>query len=254
MTEIPRSDEPDKSCLEAIRRDWDMRAREDARRYINWPDVRNEEGAFFESGRIDYQQFVLPFLQRMRFDPRGKAALEIGCSIGRIARWMAQDFAEYTGVDVSPEMARKASAYGIPNATFITASGGDLSGIASSGVDFVFSFAVFQHVPDKAAILNYFSETARVLRPGGIFRLHMKGLLALNLGGMAIEAGLTEKTHWGAMRWPFIRVRRLGTWQGRSIPPKEAIRECTSRGLKVEDVQGRWTVMMWVGGRKGERR
>ncbi|HTU35015.1 MAG TPA: class I SAM-dependent methyltransferase [Candidatus Acidoferrum sp.] len=249
--EVPGSDRPDTGCLEAIRRDWDARAKEDARHYINWPDIPNDEGAFFESGRVDYRRFVLAFFRRMGFEPPGKAALEIGCGIGRIARWMAQDFATYMGVDVSPEMVRKASEYAIPNATFRTVSGADLSGIASASVDFVFSFAVFQHVPDKAAILNYFSETARVLRPGGVFRLQMKGLSALKFGTTAIEAGLTEK-RFGGMRLPFVRVRRLDTWQGRSIAPGEAIRECTSRGLKVEDVEGRWTVMMWVGGRKSE--
>lgn len=250
MTEVPRDGAPDTKCLEAIRRDWDARAREDARHYINWPYIPNEEGAFFESGRVDYERFVVSFFRKIGFDPRGKAALEIGCGIGRIARWMSQDFATYTGVDVSPEMVRKASTYRIPNATFLAVSGGDLSSVPTASVDFVFSFAVFQHVPDKASILNYFSETARVLRPGGIFRLHMKGLAALNFGSTAIEAGLTGK-RFGGTRWPFIRIRRLDTWQGRSIAPDEAIRECTSRGLKVEDVEGRWTVMMWVGGRKG---
>lgn len=250
MTEPSRGLAPDAKWLEAIRRDWDARAREDARRYINWPEVPNEEGAFFDSGRVDYERFVAPFFRKVKFDPRGKTALEIGCGIGRMARWMAQDFARYIGVDVSPEMVRRASAYGVPNAEFRAASGGDLSSVPSASVDFVFSFAVFQHVPDKGAILNYFSETARVLRPGGIFRMQMKGLFALHLGQTAIEAGLAEKRHWGGARVPFVRVRHLDTWQGRSIAPQEAIRECTSRGLRVEDIEGRWTVMMWIGGRK----
>jgi SAM-dependent methyltransferase len=129
--------------LAAIRRDWDTRARENPRAYINWPDIPNEEGAFFASGRCDYERFVKPFLQRMEFDPRGKAALEIGCGIGRIARWMAADFDSYIGVDVSPEMVRKANLYAISRATFHAVSGADLKGIATGSVDFVFSFAVF---------------------------------------------------------------------------------------------------------------
>ena len=56
-------------------------------------------------------------------------------------------------------------------------------------VDFVFSFAVFQHVPDEGAIFSYFAETARVLRPGGVFRLHMKGLRPWAVGRWQIEAG-----------------------------------------------------------------
>jgi SAM-dependent methyltransferase len=239
--------------LSAIRRDWDARARENARAYINWPDVANEEEAFFASGREDYERYVTPFLKKMEFEPQDTAALEIGCGIGRIARWMAGDFAEYTGVDVSPEMIRKASSYGIPKATFRAVSGGELDGIASGSIDFVFSFAVFQHVPDRGAIFNYFAETARVLRPGGIFRLHMKGLWTATLGQVAFEAGFSygaRKAETHPRRIPFVRLRHLDTWQGRSIPPNEAVAKCESLGLKVRDVQDAWTTMMWVGGRK----
>jgi SAM-dependent methyltransferase len=239
--------------LAAIRRDWDTRARENPRAYINWPDIPNEEGAFFASGRCDYERFVKPFLQRMEFDPRDKAALEIGCGIGRIARWMAADFDSYIGVDVSPEMVRKANLYAIPRATFHAVSGADLKGIATGSVDFVFSFAVFQHVPDKAAIFNYFAETARVLRHGGIFRLHMKGLWSASIGRVALEAGFSSKERLvksGLTRIPFLRVRYMDTWQGRSISPAEALAVCESLGLETKEVEGPGTTMMWVGGRK----
>ena len=92
---------PEKGWLSRIRREWDARARENARAYINWPDIANEEGAFFTSGRRDYECYVTPFLKKMQVDPKGKVALEIGCGIGRIARWMAADFGHYIGVDVS---------------------------------------------------------------------------------------------------------------------------------------------------------
>ena len=244
---------PRKNWLEAIRRDWDARARENARAYINWPDVANEEDAFFASGRTDYERYVTPFLKRMGFDPRDKTGLEIGCGIGRIARRMVEDFGEYIGVDVSPEMIARASSYGVPGATFQAVSGGDLAGIASDSVDFVLSFAVFQHVPNKDAIFNYFAETARVLRPGGIFRLHMKGLWTLALGRLQLEAGFSNsvwavKAHLAKV--PFLRLRYLDTWQGQSIRPAEAIEKCGSLGLKVLETEGEWTTMMWVGGRK----
>ena len=239
--------------LAAIRRDWDMRARENARAYINWPDIPNEEGAFFAAGRCDYERFVKPFLKKMEFDPRDKAALEIGCGIGRIARWMAADFESYVGVDVSPEMVRKADLYAIPRATFQAVSGADLKGIPTGSIDFVLSFAVFQHVPDKAAIFNYFAETARVLRHGGIFRLHMKGLWSANLGRLALEAGFScngRLVKAGLTRIPILRVRYMDTWQGHSISPAEALKKCESLGLKVKELEGPGTTMMWVGGRK----
>lgn len=244
---------PAAGWLKEIRRDWDERARENARAYINWPDVANEEEAFFQSGRTDYERYIIPFLRKIQFDPAGRTALEIGCGIGRLARWAAADFGRYIGVDVSPEMVQKAASFGIPRTEFQAVSGGDLSGVADASVDFVYSFAVFQHVPDKAAILNYFAETCRVLKPGGIFRLHMKGLWSLPVGRWMIEAGVTENsrqkktTHW---KMPFVRVRYLDTWQGRSIRPGEAIEKCLSLGLEVTDVEDPWTTMMWIGGRK----
>src|ERR1700722_2816516 len=151
MAKMPGQSNPTNDWLSAIRRDWDSRARENARAYINWPDIANEEGAFFVSGRCDYERYAKPFLKKMDFDPRDKVALEIGCGIGRIARWMAADFREYIGVDVSPEMIRRATWYAIPRATFRAVSGADLRGIPAGSVDFVFSFAVFHRVPDKAA-------------------------------------------------------------------------------------------------------
>jgi SAM-dependent methyltransferase len=250
MTRQPAAE---KNWLAALRRDWDSRARENARAYINWPGIANEESAFFLSGQFDYDRYVKPFLAKMQFDPADKVALEIGCGIGRIARSMTGHFREYIGVDVSPEMIRKAASYGIPHATFRAVSGADLAGIPAGSIDFVFSFAVFQHVPDKAAIFNYFAETARVLRHGGIFRLHMKGLWCTTIGRLALEAGFSNnarllKAH--LTRVPLIRFRYLDTWQGHSIAAGEAVKKCESLGLEVLEVEDKWTTMMWVGGRK----
>jgi len=150
-------------------------------------------------------------------------------------------------------MVRQAAEFGIPHAEFHAVSGGDLSGVESESADFVYSFAVFQHVPDKAAIFNYFSETGRVLRPGGIFRLHMKGLWSLPVGRWMIEAGVTENSRREKKRHvklPFVRLRYLDTWQGRAIRPGEAVEKCASLGLEVIEIEDAWTTMMWVGGRK----
>jgi cyclopropane fatty-acyl-phospholipid synthase-like methyltransferase len=244
---MARSESP--KWLEAMRRDWDARARENPRAYINWPDIPDQEEAFFASGRADYAKYVGPFLGKMQIDPRGKTALEIGCGIGRLSRCLAEEFSQVIGVDVSPEMVAKASSYGLPGLTFRAVSGGDLAGIKDSSVDFVLSFAVFQHVPDKNAILRYFEETARVLRRGGFFRLHLKGLWTLALGRWLIEAGFSEKR--GRLsKLPFVRLRYLDTWQGRSVPLPEAREACRRCGLEVLDVESPWTNMMWLGGRK----
>jgi hypothetical protein len=41
--------------------------------------------------------------------------------------------------------------------------------------DFVYSYAVFQHIPSKEVVLNYLREIQRVLKPRGIFRGQFHG-------------------------------------------------------------------------------
>lgn len=52
------------------------------------------------------------------------------------------------------------------------------------------------------------------------------------------------------MKLPFVRVRYLDTWQGRSIRPQEALAKCQALGLEVVETEDAWTTMMWIGGRK----
>jgi hypothetical protein len=81
----------------------------------------------------------------------------------------------------------------------------------------------------------------------------MKGLWTLPLGRVMLEAGLPDrgredkKPRFGL---PFVRLRYLDTWQGRSIRPDEAANQCELAGLEVLDTAGEWTTMMWIGGRK----
>lgn len=42
--------------------------------------------------------------------------------------------------------------------------------------DFVYSYAVFQHIPSREVVFGYLAEAGRVLRPGGILRCQINGL------------------------------------------------------------------------------
>ena len=42
--------------------------------------------------------------------------------------------------------------------------------------DFVYSYAVFQHIPSAEVVFSYLRETVRVLKPGGFARLQINGL------------------------------------------------------------------------------
>jgi SAM-dependent methyltransferase len=180
-----------------MRRDWDERARKNARHYVatsreNWGD---EE--FFESGKIWVNDYVLPELPLIcRSKPASEVrVLEIGCGAGRMTKALSQLFGEVDAVDISPEMAAVAESalHGVPNARIYVNDGTSLSMFDDAVFDFVFSAIVFQHVPRKAIVVNYIREAARVLRPGGVFKFQVEGCgTAEDYAGTWEGAGFTE--------------------------------------------------------------
>lgn len=93
-------------------------------------------------------------------------------------RPMSRHFGEIHGIDVSDEMVAKArlKLAGIPHAHPHRASGSDLAQFENGSFDFVYSYAVFQHIPSAEVVFSYLRETVRVLKPGGIARLQINGL------------------------------------------------------------------------------
>jgi SAM-dependent methyltransferase len=166
--------------LAKMRADWDARARENARYYVqtakdNWTD---EE--FFASGRSTVAEQILNDMINIcqGDDPKQMRVLEIGCGAGRVTRSLAETFGEVHGVDVSGEMvtqARAALAHH-PNAHIWQTNGMDLS-VLPAGLDFDFAFSsiVFQHIPSYEVIESYVREVARVLKPGRLFKFQVQG-------------------------------------------------------------------------------
>ncbi|HTV58690.1 MAG TPA: hypothetical protein VMJ93_07440 [Verrucomicrobiae bacterium] len=62
---------PTGGWLEKIREDWEARAKENPRAYIDWPDVADQNDDFFRSGQADYERYIATFLRRMKFEPGG---------------------------------------------------------------------------------------------------------------------------------------------------------------------------------------
>jgi SAM-dependent methyltransferase len=88
-------------------------------------------------------------------------------------------FAEIHGVDVSDEMVgiARERLCGVPHAVVRASSGEGLENFDDSYFDFVYSYAVFQHIPSRNVVLNYLREARRVLKPRGILRCQLSGLI-----------------------------------------------------------------------------
>lgn len=166
--------------LEKMQRDWDARARENARYYVNTARQDWSDEEFFRSGEQTVMEEVLTDMTNVcqGIWPRRMKVLEIGCGAGRVTRALADVFGEVHGIDVSGEMIRQArqALAGRSNVFLHRNNGQDLS-VLPPGVqfDFAFSSIVFQHIPSRAVIENYAREVHRLLRPGALFKFQVQG-------------------------------------------------------------------------------
>ena len=172
------------SILEKMRRDWDERARENARYYVNTAREDWTDEEFFQSGERTVSEEILTDMINIcqGKSPAAMKVLEIGCGAGRVTRALSRQFGEVHAVDVSGEMiaqAKKALA-SQPNAHVYQNNGMDLSVVPGGQFDFAFSTIVFQHIPSREVIHNYVKEVARLLRPGALFKFQVQGDNTLN--------------------------------------------------------------------------
>ncbi|HWY47222.1 MAG TPA: methyltransferase domain-containing protein [Bryobacteraceae bacterium] len=165
--------------LEKMRADWDQRARENARHYVNTANTQWTDEEFFASGERTVAEEILTDMSNIcqGKPPAGMRVLEIGCGAGRVTKALAKLFGEVHAVDVSGEMVRQAgeALRGHPNAFVYQNNGKDLTGVPEREFDFAFSSIVFQHIPSREVIENYVREVHRLLRPGALFKFQVQG-------------------------------------------------------------------------------
>jgi ubiquinone/menaquinone biosynthesis C-methylase UbiE len=94
--------------------------------------------------------------------------LDLGCGIGRIAKYVAPHCAELLAVDASPRMLHLARRRlnGASNVRFRRINGTDLSGVETDSLDFCYCIQVLHQI-EREHTMRYMVELARVIRPGG---------------------------------------------------------------------------------------
>jgi SAM-dependent methyltransferase len=133
----------------------------------DWSDGGEEWNASPEWKQALVEHVLLPWI------PRDGVVLEIGPGAGRWSAVLRPRARSLILVDVSERplaLCRERFATA-QNVEYVLSLGNELSGIASSSIDAIWSFDVFVHVKplDQAA---YLAEVARVLAPGGIAVIH----------------------------------------------------------------------------------
>ena len=203
--------------------DWNRRARSDALYYVALGQ-RDQPLQAFLDGAADVIGGLERDLARLPSPVTGepRRALEIGCGPGRLMFPMSRHFSEIHGVDVSSEMVRLArrNLAGISHAHVHTVDGTSLTQFANLSFDFVYSFAVFQHIPSREVVFQYLRETRRVLRPGGVARMQFNGLAE--------------------------GVRKHDTWQGVRFTAGEIARFALDHDLLLLALEGAGSQYMWA--------
>ena len=187
---------PDKAIVSS-KEEWNKLAGDNHKYYIvSKKGKKIDEEQFRETGKENYQELITSdaLLAEHLGTFSDKRVLDIGCGAGRLTEFLAQDFKQANGVDISEKMVEEATKRlaHVPNVAF-TATDGEHYPFEENTFDLVFSYIVFQHMPSRSVILENFKEVKRVLKSTGIAKIQIRGGRAVRKGTWFYGPSFTEE-------------------------------------------------------------
>jgi SAM-dependent methyltransferase len=139
-------------------RNWMPESEGDARvQILNFEDEQH----FEETGKGELAR-LQPFFEA------SSTVLDLGCGIGRIARYVAPNCGTLWAVDASPRMLELARGRlgELANVRYALCADTKVPDVPDGSVDFVYSIIVLQHLEKEHAFLLV-EDVVRMLKPGG---------------------------------------------------------------------------------------
>jgi SAM-dependent methyltransferase len=135
-----------------------------------------------------------------------------------------------------------------PNAVVSRTNGSDLSGFADASIDFCYSYAVFQHIPEREVVLSSLREACRVLKPGGILKAQVNSLRRAGDPRPDPVPGWSARA--GAPHSAVVVESTPDTWNGVSFCGEEIAAFAREQRLLLLALDGFDTQYLWFTARK----
>lgn len=134
---------------------------------------------YSKNGKISCEN-IFDFLKDIEYEK----LLDIGCGTGYLIDMLAKNYeAEFTGLDLSPEMVKQANNKNIKNAKFFEGRSDEIP-FEDNAFNIVTCSQSFHHYPDTDKAMQ---ETRRVLKPGGLYILSDTGVGPFKILGVKID-------------------------------------------------------------------
>lgn len=205
---------------------WEILARLNPSYYVfSEPDSQDEE-KYRQSGKRDFERYISSDekLTDILKNSRERACFEFGCGNGRMTEFLAERFNLVWAIDISSEMVKlaKQRLSRFKNIKYLV-GGGEKIKINDNSIDFIFSYAVLQHLLNKRMVENVLREFYRVVKRDGLIKVQVRG----------------KKSYGGIFR--FFRWYYGVSFSG------EEIRDILSKiGFEVVFVKGEGTKLLWL--------
>ena len=151
---------------------------------------------------------------RLLGDVTSQQVLEVGCGAGQCSRWLAEQGAVATGVDLSGQMLAQTEALQeehplSPHAIVPVFHQADARSLPFADKSFDIAFSAYGALPFVKDAEAVFSEVARVLRPGGRWVFSVTHPIRWIFPDVPGEAGLTAEYSYFD-RTPYVEIDQTG--------------------------------------------